>query len=144
MPLHNGHVLLIETAFQQCDRVTVCLLSQSGEPIAGETRLRWLTEIYDPKACAVIHHTAKLPRDDTGYGHWEEWLSSIRNVCTDDYDAVFSSEEYGQRLAADLGAQHVLVDEARTAVPVSGTAIRANPQENFKFLPAIVREYYDQ
>ncbi len=41
-------------------------------------------------------------------------------------DAVFSSEAYGDGLAAALGAMHVCVDPDRTRHPVSGTAIRAD------------------
>ncbi len=39
-------------------------------------------------------------------------------------DAVFSSEAYGSRLAAAFDAEHVLVDPARSAYPVSGTLCR--------------------
>ncbi|MEJ7658809.1 MAG: hypothetical protein WKG07_03855 [Hymenobacter sp.] len=37
---------------------------------------------------------------------------------------VFSSEAYGPGLAAHLGAAHVMVDEARRQVPVSGTELK--------------------
>jgi len=142
MPLHNGHVLVVDTAVAQCERVTVCLMSRHDEPIAGAVRVAWLQELYGEK-CTIVQHAADLPQDDSGYGHWDEYLASIRAVCVDDYDAVFSSEEYGARLADDLGASHVLVDAARTTVPVSGTVIRANPNEHSAYLPAIVREYYE-
>jgi NadR type nicotinamide-nucleotide adenylyltransferase len=51
---------------------------------------------------------------------------------------VFSSEDYGARFAAYLGAEHVLVDRDRLAVPVSGTAIRADPYAHRHFLAPIV------
>jgi HTH-type transcriptional regulator, transcriptional repressor of NAD biosynthesis genes len=41
-------------------------------------------------------------------------------------DAVVSSEPYGAELAARLGAEHICVDLARTAVPVSASQIRAD------------------
>jgi HTH-type transcriptional regulator, transcriptional repressor of NAD biosynthesis genes len=41
-------------------------------------------------------------------------------------DAVFSSESYGDELAARLSARHVCVDRGRTAVPVSAARIRAD------------------
>lgn len=141
MPLHNGHVFLIDTAITQCEQVTICVLSQPGEPISGEVRLAWITELYPE--CTVVHHQAVLPRDDTGYDNWDVWLESIRLHCPDGYDAVFSSEQYGKRLAADFSAQHVQVDQARIVVPVSGTAIRANPEKHFEYLPAIVKTYYE-
>ena len=41
--------------------------------------------------------------------------------------SVFSSERGYERFAGLLGAEHVLVDEARTLVPTSGTVIRSDP-----------------
>ena len=39
----------------------------------------------------------------------------------------FSSEWYGAHVSAFLGAVDIRVDEARSAVPVSGTMIRGAP-----------------
>jgi nicotinamide riboside kinase len=41
-------------------------------------------------------------------------------------DAVFTSESYGDELAARFDARHVCFDPARTRVPVSSTAVRAD------------------
>ena len=142
MPLHTGHCLLIDIALQQCDHVTVCLMSRGDEPLDGEVRLGWLRSLYG-ETCTIVHHTAELPQDESGYDHWDEYLVSVRTVCPDRYDAVFSSESYGERLANDFEAEHVLVDEARTAVPVSGTAIRTNPAKHMQYLPGIVKTYYE-
>lgn len=143
MPLHNGHVLLIDTALDQCDQITVCLMSRSDEPINGEVRLGWLMELYGNKNCTIVHHDVELPQDDSGYEHWDQYLASIRHLCPEQYDVVFSSEQYGERLANDLGAQHVSVDQARTLVPVSGSNIRSNPVAHRKHLPPVVQQFYD-
>ena len=55
---------------------------------------------------------------------------------------VFSSEDYGERLAACLGARHVLVDRERRRVPCSGTAVRSDPLGNWTFLEPCVQAYY--
>ena len=143
MPLHNGHRLVIDTALEQCEQLTICLMSRGDEPIPGVLRLGWLQVLCEGNPCTVVHHTTELPQDESGYGHWNDYLQSIRTICTDAYDAVFSSEAYGERLARDWGAEHVLVDQARISVPVSGTEIRANPHQYFEHLPAIVRQYYE-
>ena len=57
-------------------------------------------------------------------------------------ELVFASERYGHRLAAELGARFVPIDPARGAVPVSGTAIRAEPLRHFAYLPPCVRPYF--
>lgn len=141
LPLHNGHVFLIDEAVAACERLTILLLSQPDESIAGSVRLSWLQLLYP--GCTIIHHDIPLPRDSSGYGHWDTWLESILRLCTDDYDAVFSSEAYGATLAADLSADHVLVDQARDQVPISGTTIRQDPSLHFQYLPAIVQTYYE-
>ncbi|MCA9241240.1 MAG: AAA family ATPase, partial [Planctomycetales bacterium] len=57
-------------------------------------------------------------------------------------DVVFTSEDYGLEYARLMGARHVMVDHARTAVPVSGTLIRSAPLEHFEFLEPCVRAYF--
>jgi hypothetical protein len=58
---------------------------------------------------------------------------------TDRVDAVFSSEAYGVELAARFHAQPVTVDLGREKVPVSGTAIRADPAGHWGMLGPGVR-----
>lgn len=45
-------------------------------------------------------------------------------------------------LACGLGARHVAVDVSRSAVPVSGTAIREEPLKHWDFIPEPVRPYF--
>ncbi len=51
---------------------------------------------------------------------------------------VFSSEQYGERFARFLGAEHVSVDPERRHVPISATAIRRDPFRHRAFLEPIV------
>jgi HTH-type transcriptional repressor of NAD biosynthesis genes len=57
-------------------------------------------------------------------------------------DVVFTSEEYGEEFAKYLGVEHVLIDLNRDVVPVSGTAIRNNPFENWNHIPDVVKPYF--
>lgn len=57
-------------------------------------------------------------------------------------DMVFTSEQYGEAWARALGCEHVLVDLQREHVPVSGTAIRANPVAQWDLLTAAGKEHY--
>jgi HTH-type transcriptional repressor of NAD biosynthesis genes len=58
------------------------------------------------------------------------------------FDAVFSSEGYGARLARELGAQNVEVDIKRQKFPVSASQIRSHPKAYKKYIPKVVRSYY--
>ena len=55
---------------------------------------------------------------------------------------VFASENYGWELAWQLNAQYVPVDPSRRNIPVSASAIRANPYENWRFIPPTVRPWF--
>ena len=57
-------------------------------------------------------------------------------------DAVFTSEDYGDRYAAHLGCVHVMVDQARLAIPCSGTAVRADPFAMWDFIDPPVRGWF--
>jgi NadR type nicotinamide-nucleotide adenylyltransferase len=57
-------------------------------------------------------------------------------------DAVFSSEPYGDELARRFGAVHVCVDPARGEVPVSGTAVRADPVRYWDMLAPPTRAWF--
>ena len=57
-------------------------------------------------------------------------------------DYVFASEEYGEPLAQILGAKFIPCNIARDIMPVSGTAVRADPLRNWEYLPEIVRPYF--
>jgi HTH-type transcriptional regulator, transcriptional repressor of NAD biosynthesis genes len=138
MPLHTGHVFLLETAMEQCHRLTILVFSQPDESIPGELRVGWVSEQF-PKA-EVLHHFKPLPRDESGSGYWGVWKKSIAEHCGDrEFDAVFS---YGKRLADDLKAEHVEVDRLRKIYPVSGTDVRNNPRDFKEFIPEVVRPYF--
>lgn len=142
MPLHVGHMYLLDTAQASCEQLTILLCSQPDDPIPGSIRLSWLKEAY-PHA-NVVHHPDPLPRDQSRSEFWDIWRDSIRKYCPDAFDAVFSSESYGERLANEIGSIHVSVDPERKKYPISGTEIRQNPKENWEFIPNHVKTYYTE
>lgn len=142
MPLHTGHIFLLETAQASCKKLTILLCSQPDDPIPGAVRLEWLKKQF-PRA-NIVHHPKLLPRDQSNPHFWKLWGRSIRRYCPEEtFDVVFSSEKYGPRLAQELKAKyHIEVDLPRKAFPVSGTDVRNNPKGYQKFIPKIVKPYY--
>jgi NadR type nicotinamide-nucleotide adenylyltransferase len=141
LPPHLGHLHLIERALQQCDRLTILVCSLESEPISGTLRHNWMRQLV-PNA-EVIHVTDENP----SYPHehpdfWELWTATINRHVAEPVDVVFSSEDYGEELARRLGAAHVLIDRERSAFPISGTAIRENPQATSRYLPPLVRPFF--
>ena len=140
MPLTRGHCHLIDTALAQVEHLTILVCSLPHEPIPGHLRYGWVRETY-PQA-RVVHVTDELP--SYPYEHpdfWAVWRDSILAVAPV-VEVLFTSEDYGDPLAAALGCRHVLVDRARATVPISATRVRADPLAHWEYLPACVRPYY--
>ncbi len=141
MPLHAGHIHLIESAAKQVDELTILVCSIPSEPIPGALRYYWMKEQF-PKL-RVLHITDQNPQEPSEHKFfWEIWKDTILRNCPQGIDKVFTSEEYGDPLAACLGAEHVLIDLERINFPVSGTAIRNAPFQNWVFIPKAVRPYF--
>lgn len=141
LPPHLGHVYLVEFARRYADALTVVVGSLAREPIPGALRHAWMRELFPD--VNVVHLTDENPQ----YPHehpdfWAIWRESLLRVLPAPPDVVFASEAYGERLAAELGAEFVPVDPGRTAMSVSGTAVRDDPFGNWDYLPRVVRPYF--
>jgi HTH-type transcriptional regulator, transcriptional repressor of NAD biosynthesis genes len=134
-PPHRGHHFLINTATAQTEQVTVIVCHKAEHAIPGELRGSWLREIHPGVDVRVIDDAY----DDHDSALWarltREWLGDVP-------DAVFTSEDYGDRYAACLGSTHVQVDKARVTVPCSGSAIRLDPFAHWDYLEPPVRFWF--
>jgi HTH-type transcriptional repressor of NAD biosynthesis genes len=136
-PPHRGHKHLIDTAAAQVDHLDVLLCWRDDQQIPGTVRTAWLREIH-AQTHIRIHSVWDFGDDDNS----DAWARCAVETIGYAPDLVFSSEDYGPRFAACLGARHVLVDRARHAVPISGTAVRRDPLAAWSFLDAPVRAWY--
>jgi HTH-type transcriptional regulator, transcriptional repressor of NAD biosynthesis genes len=136
LPPHAGHVHLCEVAAGMCDELTIVVASLAREPIPGAQRVAWMRELM-PRAL-VVALAEELPQEPAEHpAFWELWRAALGP-----YDRVFTSDAYGARLAAELGARWIPVDPERRAFPISGTAIRAAPARHLALLPRCVRPHF--
>jgi HTH-type transcriptional repressor of NAD biosynthesis genes len=141
LPPHAGHLYLIETALREVDHLTVLVCSLEREPIPGALRFHWMRELA-PRA-HVVHVTDENPSVPEEHPEfWDIWRRTIRRVLPQGPDVLFTSESYGDELADRLGAKHRLVDPDRQAVPVSGSRIRAAPDQYWSYIPPVVRPHF--
>ncbi len=141
LPPHRGHQALIDFALGQVDVLHVLVCSIAAEPIPGEARHRWVSELA-PRA-TVLHHVAENPQEPHEHpDFWAIWRASIRALVPGPIDAVFASEPYGARLAEELGARFLPFDMDRTLVPVSGTEIRADPMRHWDLIAQPARPWF--
>ena len=139
-PPHRGHQLLLETAAAQVAELLVLVYAHPDDAVhPAPTRAAWLRELYRGDDFSQGPHVGTTPLrimaltagadhlppdaadDHTHREFVRQWLASHGYRP----DVVFSSEAYGPGFAEHLGAAHVLVDEPRQHVPVSGTGLRA-------------------
>jgi NadR type nicotinamide-nucleotide adenylyltransferase len=140
MPPHAGHVLLCDTARRLVDRLTILVCWLPDDPIPGPLRLAWMRELFPD--CRVIGHDAIVPQqpgDDPDF--WPIWREIVKTAHPEPIDRVFAGEDYGARLAEEVGAEFVLVGP-RVHPGLSGTAVRADPWGHWRQLPAPVRAHY--
>jgi NadR type nicotinamide-nucleotide adenylyltransferase len=141
-PPHAGHHALIAAAAQQCERVTVVVAQHSAESVPLALRLDWLREAHAHTAhvsVVGVYDDHRIDYDDPAV--WDLHCGIFRAAAPDRVDAVFTSEAYGDELARRFDAVHVCVDPTRGAVPVSGTAVRADPVAHWELLGPGVRAW---
>ena len=141
LPPHAGHQHLVQFGLNFAKRLHLLVCTLDREPIPGELRRDWMSELFPQ---AQLHHiTADLPQEPSEHPQfWDIWRETVQAAVGEPIDYVFASEDYGRRLADELGAQFIPVDVARSGVPISGTAIREAPLRHWEHLPTCVRPYY--
>jgi HTH-type transcriptional regulator, transcriptional repressor of NAD biosynthesis genes len=138
-PPHAGHHLLIDTALEKCDRLTVAVLASAAESIPMELRRDWLAERHP--AARVVSGFDEHPIDHLSPAVNELHAAVVRELVDEPIDVVFSSEAYGEPFAACFGARHVRVERTRQPFAISATAVRADPAAHWHRLEPPVRAY---
>jgi HTH-type transcriptional regulator, transcriptional repressor of NAD biosynthesis genes len=122
-----------------CDELTIVVGSLAREPIAGEQRVAWMRELVP--GARVVHLAQELPQEPGEHPEfWKIWREALLGIVKP--DRVFSSDAYGLRLAAELGATWIPIDPHRATFAVSGTAVRAAPMTYWASIPRCVRAHY--
>ena len=142
-PLHTGHEHLIQRAIESGLPVLVLVYDSPGFQPAVHVRAGWVKarfpevrvlSVFDPPE----HRETVSPVDEivsvlTQPSHKADLKISsyyarlLREVYSGPVARVYSSEAYGTTFAQALGAQHIMVDQARARHPVSGTLCRQEP-----------------
>lgn len=143
-PLTLGHKHLIDSGLEHCEKLTVLICSLNSENIPGELRFSWLKEVYKKEPRITIKHCSEelpqYPEEDTNF--WNIWIDVAKRYCPSDIDVILTSENYGETYANYLGIKHHMVDIERRVVPISGTKVRGNPLQNWKFIPNEVKPFF--
>ncbi|QXU41759.1 AAA family ATPase [Pedobacter sp. D749] len=143
MPIHNGHIALINFAASQCDELIVSMSFTPADKIDPVLRFEWIKEIFKnqsdvkPTLIPDDFDDESLPINE----RTNIWAIRMREIYPK-IDILFSSEFYGEPFASNLQAEHILFDEPRKSIPVSATLIRNHPFQYWEFIPKEVRPYF--
>ncbi len=143
MPIHKGHIALINFALTHCDEVTISMSFTEHDPIHREHRIGWVKEIFQGNPKISI----QVVKDDFDQEElpWSErikiWVPFVKSRYPH-ANVIISSEEYGPLLAKELAINHILFDPSRIRVPISATQIRENPFQCWDYIPKEVRPYF--
>lgn len=143
MPIHQGHIALINFAASHCDELIVSMSFTESDSISGDLRFSWIKETFKHQQAIHIHKIKDDFDDDTLPldQRTKRWAQRMREVYPS-IDLLVSSEQYGEPFAKNLGAQHVMFDSERKSVPVSASLIREKPFAYWDFIPPVVQPYF--
>lgn len=142
-PPHLGHSYMIDWAAQRCERLVVFVNTRDGELVPGDLRAGWLAELHPDVTVVEVRHD--LATDFADEALWARWMALFRERWPHDSGphAVFSSDPYIGQLAARFGAEPVVVDADRAAVPISATMVRESPAAHLHRLAPPVRAWVE-
>ncbi|NME68599.1 AAA family ATPase [Flammeovirga aprica] len=143
MPIHSGHINLIEFATTKCDEVIVWICVSNKETMTADLRFKWVKEIFknQPKIVPIL-----FEYDEALFPNTSESSTSVSKIWSEaikkhlpKIDVIISSEKYGDYVAEYLEIEHIHYPLPRQ---ISATEIRQNPYKNWGFVPEVVKPYY--
>ncbi len=141
MPLHVGHVALMQFAQSQVERLYIVVDNLPDAPISSEQRIAWIRTTM-PEA-QVFYLPAPNPQNPKEHpGFWNIWRDTMLALLPEAPQFLFASENYGVKLAEVLGASFIPYDIPRNNYPISATRIRERTYEYWDYLaPAAKPDY---
>jgi HTH-type transcriptional repressor of NAD biosynthesis genes len=144
MPLHTGHIKLIEFGAQQVEKLIVLVAYKRDEPIDGQLRYARVKEQFKDRADIIVRYLDCTDMSDSKEADREvsrEWASYL-NTTFPEVKILFSSEAYGDFVAEYGKLKHIMYDEPRATTPVSATMIRNDPVAYRDYIPKHIQPYF--
>ncbi len=136
-PFHAGHQLLIETALSEVDTLIVMVYETDCIHVPLQIRAGWIKALY-PMVTIIEAWDGPPGYGDTPEIKREQEEYILKKLAGRRVTHFYSSEFYGEHVSLALNAVDRRVDEARRAVPVSGTRLRKDYYEQRTFLSDVV------
>ena len=124
-PFHRGHQMLVETALAEVDELVVMVYATDVTDVPLQVRAGWIRALY-PTVRIIEAWDGPDGYGDTPEIRGEQETYILKKLGGLRVTHFYSSEFYGDHVSRALDAVDRRIDEARSAVPISGTALRAD------------------
>jgi NadR type nicotinamide-nucleotide adenylyltransferase len=136
-PFHRGHQKLVEAALAEVDELVVMVYATDLIDVPLQVRARWIKELY-PMVRIIEAWDGPDSYGDTPEVRREQEVYILGKLNGLPITHFYSSEFYGDHVSRALGAVDRRIDEARIAVPISGTVLREDYFAGRKYLAPVV------
>eukprot|EP01060_Flectonema_neradi_P023092 TRINITY_DN3130_c0_g1_i1.p1 TRINITY_DN3130_c0_g1~~TRINITY_DN3130_c0_g1_i1.p1 ORF type:complete len:720 (+),score=125.38 TRINITY_DN3130_c0_g1_i1:1064-3223(+) len=146
MPLHSGHVALIETAKAESQKVIIIVCDNGTKNcIPGRKRVRLIKDLFPSNREQIVLRldmpSHNLPPECTTEDEWERWSAALHHICKDQGfgapNCIFGGENYVTLLSKHMNISNRVVprnDSSQTVV-AAATDIRQHPISMFEKMP---------
>jgi NadR type nicotinamide-nucleotide adenylyltransferase len=129
--------MLVETALAEVDELVVMVYATNVIDVPLQVRAGWIRELYP-----TIRIIEAWDAPD-GYGDDPEICREQESYILEKLNGLrithfYSSEFYGDHVSRALGAVDRRIDEVRTTVPISGTALREDYIAGRQYIAPVV------
>ena len=124
-PFHRGHQMLVETALAEVDELVVMVYATDVTDVPLQVRAGWIRALY-PTVRIIEAWDGPDGYGDTPEIRGKQETYILKKLGGLRVTHFYSSEFYGDHVSRALDAVDRRIDEARSAVPISGTALRAD------------------
>ena len=124
-PFHRGHQMLVEAALAEVDELVVMVYATDVTEVPLQVRAGWIRALY-PTVWIIEAWDGPDGYGDTPEICGEQETYILKKLGGLRVTHFYSSEFYGDHVSRALDAVDRRIDEARSAVPISGTALRAD------------------
>lgn len=144
MPLHKGHIALIEFAASQCDKLIVLVCHDPYvQTMDGNKRYEWMVDTFRGRSNIQVEYISDHMPDSTESSREvsKVWSTYLKNRFPQ-VNVLFSSEDYGQYVAEYMGIENRVFNKERTVVPISATMIRNNPMKYWDMIADAAKPFF--
>lgn len=149
MPLHKGHISLIDFAKSKAETVDMLVTAHEQESIPMQLRESWARETFRDDDRVNVFGYLYSPEElnessesDLKSSHeWADYLAKVHGGMKE-VDVIIGSEKYVKYMADYLGIASIIYDEQRENLSISASKIKGDIIRYWDYLAPVVKRHY--